>query len=307
MCHSKLLLSWVAALASAAALSAQSLHECERALYRGEYSQAVELSQRYLKQHPSSVPARVLLARAELLEGQLISAFQDLRKALTLAPHNIDALYYLSFTTRALADQEYRRLFEMNPDSSRVHQLFAEAALSSQNPTQAEAEFEKALAANPKSGEAATELAELKRSQSKFDEAISYYNQAAIVALTYDVAYGLGACYTYKQDYATAIEWFRKATSLGPNSAAAHFALGNAFFQSGQFDAAIPELSTALHFEPQMKQGYFLLGRAYSKLGRNEDAAITFKHLDELNSSSSLPVNHGRSKRENVKSTAPRP
>ena len=111
MRHSRLLLLCVAVFAGAAALSAQSLLECERALYRGEYSQAVELSQRYLKQHPSSVPARVLLARAELLQGKLISAFQDLRKALAVEPHNIDALYYLSFTTRALADQEYRRLF----------------------------------------------------------------------------------------------------------------------------------------------------------------------------------------------------
>jgi tetratricopeptide (TPR) repeat protein len=307
MRHSNMLLSWVAIFASAAALSAQSLRECERALYRGEYSQAVELSQRYLKQHPSSVPARVLLARGELFQGNLISAFQALHRALSIEPHNIDALYYLSFTTRALADQEYQRLFAMDPDSSRVHQLLAEAALSNQNPTQAETEFEKALRANPQSGEAATELAELKRSQSKFDEAITYYNQAAKAALTYDVAYGLGACYTYKQDYDTAIEWFRKAASLGPNSAAVHFALGNAFFQSGQFAAAIPELSAALRFEPQMKQGYFLLGRAYSKLGRNEDAAVAFKHLDELNGSSSMPGNPSVSEPENLKSTAPRP
>jgi len=35
------------------------------------------------------------------------------------------------------------------------------------------------LKANPRSIDAATELAELKRSQSKFDEAIDYYTQAA--------------------------------------------------------------------------------------------------------------------------------
>jgi len=259
-----------------------------------------------LARHPRNVPVRVLLARAELAQGKLFPAFQDLRKALAIEPHNIDALYYLSFTARALADQEYRRLFAIDPDSSRVHQLLAEAALSNQNPTQAETEFEKALAANPKSGEAATELAELKRSQSKFDEAITYYNQAAKASVTYDVAYGLGACYTYKQDYAAAIEWLQKAASLNPNSAAAHFALGNAFFQSGQFDAAIPELNTELRFEPQMKQGYFLLGRTYSKLGRNEDAGKAFKHLDDLNGSSSAQGSDDVSHHEHVNNPAPR-
>jgi tetratricopeptide (TPR) repeat protein len=286
--------------------SAQSLPECRRAVYRGQYSQAAELARRYLKQHPRNVSGRVLLARAELAQGEFLPAFQDLRKALAIEPGNIDALYYLSFTARALSDQEYQRFYNMDPNSSRVHQLLGEAALSNQNSTQAEAEFGKALATNPKSGEAATELAELKRSQSKFDEAITYYNQAAQSALTYDVAYGLGACYTYKQDYTAAIYWLQKAVFLGPNSGAAHFALGNALFQSGQFESAIPELKTALQFEPHMKQGYFLLGRAYSKLGRNADATAAFNKLDELNGSSSAQGNGDTSHQENDNHETPR-
>src|SRR5438132_6703583 len=51
----------------------------------------------------------------------------------------------------------------------------SEAALSAENPTEAESEFAKALEVNPRSVEVTTELAELKRSQSKFDEAITYY------------------------------------------------------------------------------------------------------------------------------------
>jgi len=117
---------------------------------------------------------------------------------------------------------------------------------------------------NPHSIEVSTELAELKRSQSKFDEAIAYYSQAEKSGpLNYDVAYGLGACYTYKQEYPQAIEWLRKAVALVQHSAAGRFALGNALFQDGQFAAAVPELNEALRLEPRMKQAYFLLGRAY--------------------------------------------
>ena len=38
-----------------------------------------------------------------------------------------------------------------------------------------------------------------------------------------------------------------------------------------------------------MKQAYFLLGRAYTKLGRKDEAAAAFKKLDAL-SSSPVPV-----------------
>jgi protein O-GlcNAc transferase len=273
--------AWTVAFAQSSRLK-----ECTRVLYRGEYAQAAQLAEKYLRQHPKDVPARILLGRAELAQGQFVPALENLRKALAIDPRNIDALYYLSFAARARADQEYQRLFAMNPDSGRVHQLLAEAALASENPTQAEAEFGKALAANPRSAEVATELGELKRSQSKFDEAISYYTQASQVSsLNYDIAYGLGACYTYKQDYATAIEWLRKALRFDPQSAAGHFALGNALFQSGQVEGSIPELRSALWLEPRMKQGFFLLGRAYSKLGRRDEAAAAFKKLDELSGS----------------------
>jgi tetratricopeptide (TPR) repeat protein len=271
----------------AAALSRESvLSQCTRALYRGDYLQAAQIAHGFLEKYPADVGIRVLLGRAELAQGQLQPALVDLRNALRRNPHNIDALYYLSFTARALSQQEYQRLFAMQPDSPRVHQLLAEAALEAQDPAQAEAEFEKALAGNPGSAEVATEVAELKRSQSKFDEAIDYYTRAQKTApLTYTVAYGLGACYTYKQDYPRAIDWLRKAVALAPDLTSGHFALGNALFQSGQFEAAIPELNRALQLEPRMRQAYFLLGRAYTRLGRKDEADAAFQKLDELDRS----------------------
>lgn len=262
------------------------LAETTRALYGGDYGLAVQLAEKHLHKYPRDVSMRVILARAELGQGELQKAFDELQKALAVEPKNIDALYYLSLVSRELSEREYQRLFSMAPDSARVHQLLAESAQAAENTSKAEEEFHKALDVNPHSLEVATELAELKRSQSKFDEAISFYMQAAQNGpLTYDVAYGLGACYTYKQEYPQAIEWLRKAVALAPDSTAGRFALGNALFQDGQIEAAIPDLKEALRREPRMKQAYFLLGRAYSKLGREEEARAAIKKLDELNRS----------------------
>src|SRR6266550_7712387 len=43
------------------------------------------------------------------------------------------------------------------------------------------------------------------------------------------------------------------------------------------------ELNVSLQLEPRMKQAYFLLGRAYSKVGRLDEAKAALKKLDELN------------------------
>jgi len=268
-----------------------------RALYRGDYEHAKELAVSHLQKRPTDLPVRIILARAELAMGNFRDALAELKKVLSADPRNIDALYYLSLAARGLSQQEYARLYGLDPDSSRVHQLLAESALEAQDTSQAEKEFQKALEINPHSAEVATELAELKRSQSKFDEAITFYSKAAEIGpLDYEIAYGLGACYTYKQDYARAIEWLRRSVAMSPDSGAAHFALGNAFFQGGDWNAAVPELTASLRLEPRMKQAYFLLGRAYSKLGRKQDADAAFQKLDQLNAPATSVENGAASK-----------
>jgi tetratricopeptide (TPR) repeat protein len=274
----------IAFTCSVAFAQSSTVSECTRLFNRGDYAQAAELASKHLRRFPKDSAAWVLLARADLAQGKLQESFDALRKALTADPKNIDALYYLSLVSRELSQREYQRLYALAPDSARVHQLLAEAALSAENPTEAESEFASALKANPRSVEILIAMAELKRSQSKFDEAIVFYTRAAeIPPLTYDAAYGLGACYTYKQEYSQAIDWLRKAVALAPDSAGAHFALGNALFQGGQLEPSIPELNTALQLEPKLKQAYFLLGRAYSKLGRTQEARGALNKLDEMN------------------------
>jgi tetratricopeptide (TPR) repeat protein len=274
------------AVGTHALVQSPSLAKSTAALYRGDYAQAAEVARTHLRSYPNDAAVRVILGRSYLAQGKFQAAFEELRKALASDPRNIDALYYVALVARELSREQYQRLVTLAPDSDRVHQLLAEAALASDNPTEAEAEFQNALKANPRSSEVSTELAELKRSQSKFDEAIIYYTQAEQVgSVNYTIAYGLGACYTYQQDYTQAIVWLRKAVTLAPDSAAGHFALGNALFQSGQFEAAIPELKLSVELESRLKQAYFLLSRTYSKLGRHEEAKAALKKLDELSRS----------------------
>lgn len=260
-----------------------ALNESARALYRGEPERAATLAATYLKTHPNDSAARVLFARAVLAQGKFQTAYDELQKALKIDPNNIDALYYLSLIATALAQNEYKQLYALAPESDRVHQLLAESFKAQENPAEAENEYLAALKANPRSLEILVALGELKREQSRFDEAIDYYSQAEHIGpLDYDIAYGLGASYTYKQDHQKALAYFRQAIRFEANSGAAHFALGNVMFQLGQLAEAIIELKTAVTFEPKLRQAYFLLGRAYQKSGQQLEAKTAFKKVDEL-------------------------
>lgn len=272
-------------LSAASPCLAQSsaLTESARALERGEYQRAETLAANYLKTRPKHVPARILLARAVLAQGKFQAADAELRRALALDPKNIDALYYLGMVASVLSRMEYERLYQLAPNSERVHQLLGEAALAQNQQTEAESEFLAALQARPQATEVLTALGELKRTQSKFDEAISYYTRAAESGpLTYDVAYGLGACYSYKQDYTKAVAYFRHAVTVAPDAAAAHFALGNALFQLDQTETAITELKAAVTLETRMKEAWFLLGRSYQKQGRQAEARDAFNKVQQL-------------------------
>jgi tetratricopeptide (TPR) repeat protein len=259
------------------------LSESRQAFYRGDYAEAAELARVQLRKFPADVPVRMILARTELALGNFDEAFENIRKVLALDPKNIDALYYLSLLAKELAQRENQRLLSIAPDSYRVHQLLGAAALMAGNPGVAESEFLQALRINPRSVDVLTALGDLKRSERKFEEAISYYAQAAHSGtLSYEIAYGLGICFSSMTKYPEAIDWFQKAVALAPDSAAGRFALGNALFHKGDFAPAIAELKATLQIDPGMRQAYLLLVRAYSNLGRPAEAKAALQKVGEL-------------------------
>jgi tetratricopeptide (TPR) repeat protein len=259
------------------------LDQTSQTLYRGDYAKVVELSTARLRKFPGDAAVRVFLARAEIAQGEFQKAFDNLRKALAADPRNIDALYYLSLVAKEFSRQENQRLLSLDPNSDRVHQLLGEAALSADNQSEAEREFRKALDNNPHSVAVIVDLAGLKRSQFKFDEAISLYLQAAqLEPADYDIAYSLGSCYASKEEFPSAIQWFQRAVELAPDAATPKFALGNALFRDNQFEAAIPQLKASVQKDPNLRQAYSLLGRAYWRLGRSEEAKAAIQKADEL-------------------------
>ncbi len=274
-----------------------TLTEAAKALARNEPERAATIAASYLKTHSNDANGRVMLARAVLAQGKFQSAYDELRKALSLDPNHVDALYYLGLLAGALAQNEFQQLYALAPNSDRVHQLLAESFKAQENAAEAEAEYLAALQSNPRSMEVLVALADLKREQSKFDEAITYYAQAEQIGpLNYDIVYGLGACHTYKQDHQKALAYFRQAVRFDANSAAAQYALGNALFQLEQTAAALAALKSAVALEPKFRQAYFLLGRAQQKLGNKLAAQAAFQKVDALSQAELNEAQHTQEK-----------
>ena len=259
------------------------LAETTKALYRGDAVRAAALAERYLKVHPGSPAALILLARAEMAQAEYISAYRHLWKALRADPKNIDALYYLAHTCLSLSHVEHQALYALAPDSARVHQLLAESYQAQENTASAEEEYLAALQAAPESPEVLNSLGDLKRLQFKFDEAITYYARAAAIRpRDYVSAYGLGACYLYLHKPERAVEYLRRALAIEPDSAPARLALGDALLRAGAADEAVTELKAAVAVRPDMRQAYTLLARAYRRLGQSREAEEALRKSNEL-------------------------
>ena len=107
------------------------------------------LARPYLAQQPNDPRVHVLIARAHIRNADFDAAYQQLRRALRIAPRNEDVLYYLGVVSARLAEQQLLHLAQMAPESARVHQLQAEALEAQERRSAAEEEYEAALKVKP--------------------------------------------------------------------------------------------------------------------------------------------------------------
>jgi tetratricopeptide (TPR) repeat protein len=258
------------------------LTSARRALSVGDSAGALTLAREYLAQHPADVRAHVLIARTEIRTGDFDAAFQQLRRAMRVAPRNEDVLYYMGLVSARLAEQELLRLAQLAPESARVHQLQAEALEAQDRRTAAEEEYEAALKVKPDLIDALLPLAKLKRIRLACEDAIPLYEKAEALRPTFDGAYGLGVCYGYLQRDEEAVGKFEAATQRDPKAAVAWVGLGTSLAKTGRAADGVPKLQHAIALEPKMGEAYYALGMAYQASRQPELAKKAFRQAEQL-------------------------
>jgi len=148
------------------------------------------------------------------------------------------------------AEKSFRRAIELNPNYSYGHYVYALLLSALGRHTEAIHESRRAQESDP------------------------------VSLLVNSVA---GLVYCFARQFGTAEEQLRKALQLDPNFMFAHWILGGICLVSmGRYDEAIAELQTAIALSENVAHPRGLLGYAYAKAGRKDDALRVLEELDEL-------------------------
>jgi tetratricopeptide (TPR) repeat protein len=89
---------------------------------------------------------------------------------------------------------------------------------------------------------------------------------------------GIGAAYTYKKDYPSAVSWYSEIVARNPRFGAGFIFLGSAFVSLKDYASAIAAFQKAVAINPNDAGANYLLGTAYREQG---DSARARQYLEK--------------------------
>jgi tetratricopeptide (TPR) repeat protein len=208
-----------------------------------EYGKAAALGEDLLRRYPKDPEAVYQVSRLHADRS-----YQLMKQLTDTAPdsywvHLATAQVHESLQRHDLAQQEYRKVIELNPTTPGAHYGLGRAILAaSKDPPaidQAAREFERELALSPENADAEFELGEIARERSQLD---------------------------------AAREHFLKAVRYHPDFFEAQVGLGRLLLKQGNARDAIPHLQRAARVEPRDMLPHYLLASAYKSLGDSSGA-----------------------------------
>jgi tetratricopeptide (TPR) repeat protein len=217
------------------------------------------------------------LGRLDLAGGHLgaaIGRFQSLKRPEPLA----DELYYLGSALlkegeAAQAVLVLERQIRFNPRDFRAHSLLARAYMKIGHSREAEEEFEKSEGLHQYYLQGKQELAVCRNNL-----AAGHPDQAwaqcgsALATDDIDKLVAVGMLFGEFRGYGYAIQAFRRALSLDPESPEINYNLGFTYFQQKEYGEARKFLEAALHLRPDFFEALAVDGTALYQLHQDSAA-----------------------------------
>src|SRR5215831_9870456 len=189
------------------------------------------------------------LIEAEFRLGQYRTALNAVTQLRSIEPKSGWALYWLSKTHDAMAEECFLKVGSLNPGSARVHQMLAEHYTKLGDDPKAKSEFQKAIRLAPQSP---------------------------------DLHLGLGTVLSRAGEFSEAEKELRTAIEISPKSAFAHYQLGHVYVQQTRWTDAIAQLQQVPDDATVLLSARLDLAKAESELGQ------TAKAIKDLQSVSAL-------------------
>lgn len=243
-------------------------NETEKALV--EAAQAVRLE-------PKNAYARYILGNIYFTLENYQAALPELEKVIVLAP-NFDAARALGLTYLHLKQPARAKLLfeEMQSTfkqaSSELHILFGQAYERTNYPLEAEREFKRALAVNPKQPRASFFLGytilQSGGSERLSEAGAAFERELQLTPEDFYSNFFAGVVATSENKHVKAVGLLQKAVALNPKSSEAHLFLGQSQMEIGDLKTAEKTLRRAVALSIDTSKNGFEARRTHYMLGR---------------------------------------
>lgn len=251
-------------------------------LKRREALQAVSSFRTVINERQEFLPGYVALADAHLLNKEYNLAADTIQSALKIAPDNRDLMRAMARVYAAQkdfknAEAQYRRLLAANPKDLDVHADLGDLMLLAGDVPRAEREYQDIKRRAPDNPAGYVKLSALYGGQKKWGRAINELEEAVRIrpdlwSMTNDLAYLLSEYGNGTKDLDRALAFAEKARSLNPDSPSVFDTLGWINYRKGDVRQAIEWLGKAQSKSSGNPVINYHLGMAYSRLGNQEKA-----------------------------------
>ena len=255
----------------------------------GQLEKARDALQKATAAQSEDANARLYLGQTLFDLGQQEAGIAQLQELLRQSPNDSRALYELGQMHLKAAQGILRKLETTDPDSYLVHLIHAQMMEGMENYEGALAQYKKAAAKEPALPYAHYNIGNVYWQMRKWDDATREFSQE-LAANPYDcLAFGQLANILVRThgDATKALTYATKALDLCPNLSQARMDFGLLLAENGDYEKAIEQYKRAVQLSPEDDDVHLLLGRAYEKLGRTNEATAEFATARSLQNKSS--------------------
>jgi tetratricopeptide (TPR) repeat protein len=256
-------------------------------------AKAIEHLEAAVRLKPGLAAARTNLAASLSHSGRTELAGEQFRKALELEPRNYTTNHNLGeFYIQCGKIEEARTLLDraqqINPSSYDNGYDLAMADLLTGRLSEAR-QLIHGMLQSKNTGELHNLLAQIEEKDGKFVVAANEFGTAAQMDPSEDNLFDWGSELLLHRTYEPAIDVFRQATRLYPNSPRLQIGLGMALYSRGIYDEAVKALLTAADLNPTDPRCYTFLSKAYDSSPDQAEGVIQrFRRYAELKPSNAL-------------------
>jgi tetratricopeptide (TPR) repeat protein len=259
------------------------------AYYRNDAFEKAALSlSREARLDPKSADALMWLGVVELAQDNPTAAVANLDKAAALRPKDVDILYHRGRAHMLVSMQDYQNMYEVAPDSWRVHQVLAQSFVEAGRLDEAVLECQKALQAKPQEPGLHQALGDVYLKKNNLEKAeAEYQSELKISPRSLATMFGLAVVSIDRSKPEVAADLLRQVLAREPGSTNAQYQMGRANALQGKNDDAIRNFSAVVAASTQadpetLRQAYFQLSQLYRRQKQPDESRAALEAFTKL-------------------------